>query len=159
MLDSAAWPRHFSVMANPVISKIETLETLLRALTDTAYSVLCESNGLEDAPKFFEAAIVALNTAYTDAKDYFEPVEAAKRRKWADACATASYIIDRLNEDRAAGTKHPNMIDSHLHRNIADAINGTLLQTAEDRVAGVRPRTMADTISDLIKGGTLVNWR
>ncbi len=158
---------------NPVTSKIEVLEALLRALTDAAYLVLVESNGVSDnewrvedgkaIPQWpvesFYVAIRKLDGAYTNAHDYFEPPEAAKRQKWADACATASYIMDRLKEDRAAGKEHANMIDSHLHRNIADAINGGLIQTSEDRRAGRRPGTMTDRLNELVANGDLVEFK
>ena len=157
---------------NPVTSKIEILEQLLRDLTQAAYLTLCESNGVSDnewvikdgkaVPEWpvasFVHAIQKLDAAYSNANAYFEPAEAEKRRKWADACATASYIMDRLKEARAT-ERRPNMIDSELHRNIADAINGSLVQTATDRVAGVRPGTMTDRLNELVEKGDLVEFK
>lgn len=154
-----------------VKSKIETLEALLRQLTDAAYSLLCESNGLSDnewktkeggvlVPEWptagYYETIMGLDAAYTAASDYFEPAEAEKRRKWADACATASYIVDRFREDWEAAEEAPNLIESHLHRNIADAINGGLVQTVEDRKAGKMPTTMGDKLNELVARGDLV---
>ena len=158
---------------NPVTSKIEILEQLLRDLTDAAYLTLCESNGVSDnewtiqgdkaVPEWpvasFFHAIQKLDIAYSNAKAYFEPSEAEKKRKWADACATAAYLMDRFKEARAAGKARPHMIDNELCRNIADAINGSLVQTEADRVAGVRPGTMTDRLNELVAKGDLVEWK
>ena len=43
-----------------------------------------------------------------------------------------------------------------MRRNIADAIYGTLIQTADDRKAGRNPTTMADKLADLVASGKLV---
>jgi hypothetical protein len=149
-------------MNSVVTGRIALLEELLRALTNAAYETLCASNAIDEGepvPASFSSVLEKLDKAWTDAHDYFEPIEAEKRRKWENACATASYIMDRLKEDCTTGTQHPNMIDSHLHRNIADAINGNLLQTAADRENGVRPTTMNDTLSKLVAEKQLVEWR
>lgn len=149
-------------MNSVVTTKIELLETLLRELTDAVYTTLCESNAIEDGepvPASFSQVLVRLDAAYSKAHDYFDPIDAEKRHKWENACATASYILDRLKEDRTSGQQHPNMVDSHLHRNIADAINGTLVQTAADREAGTRPNTMKDTLGRLVAEGQLVEWK
>lgn len=146
-----------------VKSKIDTLEKLLREITDAAYSVLCESNGLSDnewktgdgtfVPRWpvdsFPDALGKLNEAYSEAKAYFEPSEAELRQKWSDACATANFIVDRFDADQRAGKESPNLIKSSLMRNIADAIHGGLKQTAEDRREGRAPTTMTDKIDPI----------
>jgi hypothetical protein len=44
----------------------------------------------------------------------------------------------------------------HLHRNIADAIHGTLKITFEEHDAGIRPVTMRDRLNQLVAEGKLV---
>lgn len=157
-------------MKNPVESKIEQLEALVRSIHDAAYSVLVESNGLSDnewktkdgtvyCPEWpvasFPVALRKLDAAYSAAKAYLEPEESERSQKWGDACATASYIMDRYREDRKAANEHPNLIESSLHRNIADAIYGTLKQTMEDRRAGKTPTTTTDKLHGLVARGEL----
>lgn len=146
------------------VTRLEVAERVLRDLLKAARSTLCESNGVSDNEwrtedgkaiprwpvKSFYTAIGKLEKACSVAQAYFDPVEAERQRKWADACATASFIVDEFKRDptgRSAGS---------LHRNIADAINGTLVQTADDRKTGRRPKTMADALNALVADGRLV---
>ena len=100
-------------------------------------------------------ALDELTIAYENAEAYFDPAKAERDKKWADACATASYIMDRYKEGLAANKEHPNLIRSSLERNIADAINGSLKQTMEDRKLNKRPRTMTDALNSLVEEGKL----
>lgn len=158
-------------MTTTVTSQIKILERLLRKITDAAYSVLCESNGLSDnewktakgtfTPRWpvgsYPRALRKLDAAYSEAKGYFEPSKEELSEKWRDACATASYIMDRYKADRqAAAESSSNLIDSHLHRNIADAIYGVVKQTADDRAKGKPPSTMQDKLTQLVADGKLV---
>jgi hypothetical protein len=159
-------------MTDPVKSRIQELEALLKNLTDASYSVLCESNGVEDnewtvkdgvaTPQFpvagFWTAIKKLDEAYTAAHDYFNIEEAEKRRKWADACATASFVMDTFKKAQAEKTEAQNLILSSLHRNIADAIYGTLKQTMEERKEGVVPSTIHDELDKLVSEGKLTEF-
>ena len=159
-------------MKHPVESKIETLEALVKQLHDAAYLVLVESNGVSDnewttpdgkaIPEFpvgsFYAALRKLDTAYSLAKAYLEPVEQERSKRWSDACATAAYVVDRLKEEQKAERMHPNILHGSLQRNIADAIYGTLKQTSEDRKAGKAPETMDDKLNQLVADGKLVQY-
>ena len=156
-------------MTYPVQSKIATLEALLKELSDASYNVLCESNGVSDnewtiqgdkavpewpVPGFF-ASIKKLSAAWENARDYFEPIEAERQQKWKNACATASYLIDRFKQDREENKKYPHKADNHLQRNVADAIYGTIMITEEDRKAGIKPETIRDRVDQLTKDGIL----
>lgn len=140
-------------------TKLEIAERILKELTDAAYSTLCESNGVSDnewkveggkaIPEWpvdsFYRALSELSKAHTAAHAYFNPVEAEQARKWENACATASFIVDEYKKNPRG-----------LHRNIADAINGTLVQTMEERAAGKSPTTMDDILNGLVASGDLV---
>jgi hypothetical protein len=156
-----------------VASKIEQLESLLKNLTEAAYSTLCESNGLTDnewrtpdgvlnaewPAESFSDALRDLGAAYSAAKAYFEPTEAERQEKWENACATASYIVQRLAEDAETGDIHPARVCGSLERSIADAIMGTLVQTPLGRETGARPATMADELKALVASGELTEYR
>lgn len=157
-------------MTDQVESKIASLEALLKRVTEAAYAVLCESNGVSDnewkvtdgvaVPEWpvygFYDALKELNTAYAEAKAYFEPEEAERQRKWKDACATARYVVEVFQRDKAAAERSPNLIESSLQRNIADAIYGNLVQTVEDRKNGKQPATMDGRLRELVERGDLV---
>lgn len=157
-------------MSEIVKSKIELLEKLLKALADAAYSVGAESNGVSDnewrvedgkaIPEWpvdsFYRALDKLEAARLEAKAYFEPIEAEKAKKWSDAIATATFIIDKMREAKAEGKMSLNLIESSLHRNIADAINGGLRMSFEDREKGIKPKTMDDRLNALVASGELV---
>lgn len=157
-------------MSDPVKSRIELLESLLKEITDAAYNVLVESNGLSDNEwktadgtysaeypvKGYVKRLKDLDAAYTKASGYFDPPKAERSAKWSIACATASYVMDRYKQELVEGNDHPNLILSSLHRNIADAIYGTLICTPEQREAEVRPETMADRLHSLVAEGKLI---
>lgn len=148
----------------------EKATELLSRLMDAVYTVQCESNGiwdngwrkagelefdweLECPVASFTAAMERLGPIADEARDFLDPVEAAKRKRWADACATASAIMDIFKQ----GGWNPS---SGLHRNIADAINGSFVVTAEDRKAGKpTPPTMADKLNALVSQGELVDLK
>jgi hypothetical protein len=150
-------------MSETQITRLETAESILKELAAAAYSTLCESNGVSDNEwkvkggkavprwpvKSFYAALTRLGEAHTKAAEYFDPIEAERQRKWVDACATASFIVDEFKKDPS------NRAASSLHRNIADAINGSLVQTSEDRQKGLAPKTMGDVLNDLVVSGKL----
>lgn len=156
-------------MTNIVESKIELLEKLLREMTDAAYGVIVESNGVSDnewrvkdgiaTPEFpvrsFYKALKELEKAWNTADCYFKPIESERAEKWADACATASFIMDIYKEERVKSRR----ADSSLHRNIADAIYGVLKQTSEQRREGTVPKTMQDRLNDLVSEGKLVELK
>jgi hypothetical protein len=155
---------------NVVENKITVLEKLLKKLVKASEDILVASNGLSDnewtvngktyRPMWpntgFGKCLKRLDQAYSAADDYFNPPEAESRIKWENACATASFIVDRFNADMKSGASHPNLVQSSLHRNIADAINGTLKQTGDDRLKGKVPETMTDHLNSLVANGELV---
>ena len=151
-------------MSTKPMTKLEMAETALKELVEAAYSTLCESNGVSDnewrtedgkaIPQWpmdsFYEALQKLDAAYTKAKEYFEPEEAELARKWVNACSTAAFIVDEFEKNPTKRSANS------MRRNIADAIYGTLIQTADDRKAGRNPTTMADKLADLVASGKLV---
>lgn len=149
-------------------TRIEEAEQLLRNLTKAALTVMHEVNGVYDnewrvedgkaVPDWpidsFHEAVRNLDGARMAANAYLDPAEAERQAKWANACATAGYIVDRFNADRTAGKEHSGL--SGLQRNIADAINGGLVQTMEDAKKGIAPTTMNDKLAALVQDGRLV---
>lgn len=149
----------------------QILEELLTQLVDASYSVACEGNGISDnewtpkdgvtmVPEFpipsFWNAMDKLSNAREAAWEFLNPEKAQDQKRWRDACATASVVVEIFREQQNKGEEHPNLIESHLHRNIADAINGSLKITFEERDAGIRPVTMQDRLNQLTAEGKLV---
>jgi len=160
-------------MTDPVKSKIEVLEALVKELHDAAYSVLCESNGVLDnewttkdgvaIPEFpigsFCRAVGDLDNAFSRADAYLKPTDAEKLTKWKDACATANFVVDVFKATRARGDMSDNLVLSSLHRNIADAIYGSLVQTEVERRAGAVPKTIDDALDALVVEGVLTDLK
>lgn len=138
-------------------TKLEIAETILGELTDAAYTLLCESNGVSDnewrvedgvaVPRWpvdsFYAALKRLSDAHTKADEYFNPVDAEKRRKWSEACSIASDIIKEFEADTSRQRQ------SWLHRNIADAIYGVFNDApppAVDRRSGANGMKEGDRV-------------
>lgn len=136
---------------------------LLARAYEAMYSTLCESNGISDnewhapdgihRPEYpvpgWVKAMKLLNSVYEEVGAFLEPDKAVADKKWRAACTTASAIRKRYEADLKA--MHPNMAASSLHRNIADAINGTL---KSDDGEALGP-TMADKLAELVANGTL----
>jgi hypothetical protein len=153
--------------AQPKETRFQMVERLLNDMRQAACTVMTESNGLSDNEwtrpdgtaiaewpvGSFVDAMRDLEKAWRAASEYFDPDEARLRKKWGDACATASFIVDEFKA-RDLGNRSV----SSLHRNIADAIYGTLTQTAEDRAANRRPDTMSDKLDRLVGEGKLVKF-
>lgn len=147
------------------MDEIEHLKTLLKNLNRAAYLVLVESNGVSDNEwhtgkgvaiprwpvKSFYDALKKLSKEHQIVANYFDPSKAEKDKKWRDACATASFVVEEYKKD-------PQAKEGSLHRNIADAIYGTLLQTSEERAEEIRPKTMNDVINGLVGEGKLVKF-
>lgn len=141
------------------------LEEALIALSRAGSVLLSESNGLTDNewqfkgtnyecefpfPSYLET-LRKFDNAYTIARDLIDPIEAEKRTRWANACATASAIVDIFKADAS------HMATSSLHRNIADAIYGTFVVTMEERLSGKPlPPTMDDKLKKLVARGELI---
>jgi hypothetical protein len=152
-------------------SREQILEELLTKLVDASYSVACESNGLSDnewTPKdgvtmiaeypvrTYLKSLQKLSDAREQADDFLNPEKALDQQRWRDACATASVIVAMFKESQQTD-ESPNLCESHLHRNIADAIVGHLKTTFEEREAGIRPTTMEDKLNQLVAEGKLHN--
>lgn len=148
----------------------QELKRVLGELSDAVYTAICESNGISDnewrlpgekpaIPEFpvasFVRAMKRLEEVWSASEDVLDPINAAKQKKWRDACATASAIMERFKEDEAATS--PNRARSSLSRNIADAINGSLIVTMEEREGGKKlGGTMDDKLAELVAAGKLV---
>lgn len=144
------------------MTREQELEGLLREMTEAAYSLACESNGIYDnewtLPDGMEVkcefpiaswcrARDRIEDVRERAKSFLDPEEAEQSEKWRNACATAQAIVEIHQREGREGS---------LSRNIADAINGSLKLTMGDAKAGVKLFTMQDRLKQLVAEGRLV---
>lgn len=152
---------------NAVKSRIEDLEDLLKSMIEAATNLLMASNGLSDnewrvgkqkwIPMWpvggYGESLDRLDKSRMAAEAFLNPAEEERMARWLEACTLSSFIVDRYVADSTTGEWNPK---SGLHRNIADAIYGTLKYSPADSRAGFRPTTMRDQLAALVKDGKLV---
>jgi hypothetical protein len=150
---------------NPIESRIELMEKLLKEAHSIIESVLVESNGISDNEwtidrkkwkaipawpmRSYWASIKNLDKFYSKLNQYLKPIESERLEKWKEACNTASSIMKEYDQRKAQDGEK--WASGELQRNIADAIYGVLRASEADLEDGIHQRTMMGKIENLVE--------